>query len=99
MVEMKRFQIDTRGIIDWESFHSYLANTLSFPDYYGRNMNAWIDCMTDFEEPIVLELQDARNFHDRLPDLYNALIECCSFVNYRRLEQGETANIILSFHH
>jgi RNAse (barnase) inhibitor barstar len=33
-------------IIDWTSFHDVFQHTLGFPDFYGRNMDAWIDCMT-----------------------------------------------------
>src|SRR5262249_33880247 len=40
-------RIDCRRIVDWDSFHSNFAEALSFPDYYGRNMNACIDCVSD----------------------------------------------------
>ena len=33
-------------ITDWESFHHVFKQTLGFPGFYGRNMDAWIDCMT-----------------------------------------------------
>ena len=33
-------------ITDWQSSHDVFATTLGFPDFYGRNMNAWIDCLT-----------------------------------------------------
>jgi len=34
------------AITDWASFHDVFMHTLGFPDFYGRNMDAWIDCMT-----------------------------------------------------
>lgn len=38
-------------IVGWESFHDVFAETLGFPAFYGRNMDAWIDCMTSADEP------------------------------------------------
>ncbi len=34
------------GITDWGTFHDTFAQALGFPDFYGRNMNACIDCLT-----------------------------------------------------
>lgn len=34
-------------ITDRKSFHEVFAKTLGFPKFYGRNMDAWIDCMSD----------------------------------------------------
>ena len=36
-------------IVDWASFHDVFQHILGFPDFYGRNMNAWIDCMTSVD--------------------------------------------------
>jgi hypothetical protein len=42
--------IDCLRITDWTSFHTVFAETLGFPDFYGRNMNAWVDCLTYVDE-------------------------------------------------
>ena len=45
--------------------HDYLATSLAFPAYYGRNLDALNDCLTDICEPTLLvidadpELADA----------------------------------------
>lgn len=39
--------IDGEAIVDWTSFHDEFQRQMGFFDSYGRNMNAWIDCMTD----------------------------------------------------
>ena len=44
-------KLDTARIADWDSFHDVCAQALGFPGFYGRNMNAWIDCMTSLDEP------------------------------------------------
>lgn len=36
-----------------------------------------------------LEIADTRDFRNRLPEIYLALLDCAAFVNYRRVEKGE----------
>lgn len=39
-----------------ESLHTTLRESLDFPDYYGANLDALWDCLTDFvDEEITLE--------------------------------------------
>ena len=44
-------RIDARRITDWDAFHDVFAEAFGFPDFYGRNDNAWIDCMGDLDVP------------------------------------------------
>jgi hypothetical protein len=48
---MTLVRLDCRRLVDWESFHTAFAEAFGFPLYYGRNMNAWIDCMSCLDEP------------------------------------------------
>jgi hypothetical protein len=103
--------LDTRRITNWDSFHSVFAETFGFPDFYGRNMNAWIDCMTCLDAPadgmttvhapaghvLVLQLEHAKDFALRCPDQYAAIVECSAFVNWRRMELGHEPVLALSF--
>jgi RNAse (barnase) inhibitor barstar len=93
-------RLQTKSITDWDSFHSVFAETMGFPEFYGRNMNAWIDCMTGFDDGMTrftiapgelfhLEVADTKDFAQRLPEIFQAFIECAAFVNWRRVEQGE----------
>lgn len=94
--------IPTSRIVDWESFHNVFDEALGFPQFYGRNMNAWIDCLTyadDAESGMVansvaggdlltLSIVDTAEFKRRCPEQFDALIDCTAFVNYRRREVG-----------
>ncbi len=105
-------KLDTCSIRDWESFHAAFAEAFGFPAFYGRNMNAWIDCMTSLDEPadgmtavhappggvVVLELLNVGDFARRCPEQYAAVVECAAFVNWRKIEVGERAVLALSFH-
>lgn len=46
-----------------KELHDYLKDTLNFPDYYGRNLSALYDVLTDICEDtkIVLNLSDVEN--------------------------------------
>lgn len=94
--------IPTNRITDWVSFHEVFAEALGFPDFYGENMDAWIDCLTYADEPeaqmlargvppgelLTLQIDDASDFAVRCPEQFKALVECAAFVNYRRVEVG-----------
>ena len=104
-------KIDTARISDWDSFHAVFANVFGFPSFYGRNMNAWIDCMTSLDEPgegmttvhappggvVVIELEQVDTFAVRFPELYSAIVESVAFVNWRRIKIGQDAVLALSF--
>ena len=103
--------VDTSLITDWDSFHTVFAEALGFPDFYGRNLNAWIDCLTSLDAPedgmtsihappggvLVLDLRHVRDFAARCPEIYTAFVECSAFVNHRRIEVGQEPLLCLSF--
>jgi RNAse (barnase) inhibitor barstar len=105
-------RFDLSRISDRESFHQVFKEELGFPEFYGRNMDAWIDCMTSLDCPedglstvfvdkdgiLVLHLEDAEDFKQRCPDLFQHLVECAAFVNWSRIEAGSSAVLALSFY-
>ncbi len=105
-------QIDTRRITDWPTFHEVFAETLGFPEFYGRNLNAWIDCMSYLDDPsagmssihvdiggvLALKLDEVDDFSERCPEQYKAIVECSAFVNWRRIEKGQAAVLTLAFY-
>ena len=46
---------------------------------------------------LVLCISGARDLKKRCPEIYDALVECSAFVNYRRIETGGQAILTLSF--
>jgi RNAse (barnase) inhibitor barstar len=108
---VSKISLDCQNIRDWPSFHEEFARVFGFPDFYGKNMNAWIDCMTSLDTPddcmsnvhcapgnvLTLELANVRQFEARCPEQYEALIECTASVNWRKIKVGESAVLTLSF--
>ena len=42
-------EIDCENCPDWRNPHIALQHSLKFPDYYGRNLHALNDCLSDRE--------------------------------------------------
>jgi hypothetical protein len=109
---MKTIVINAAKLSNWNNFHSYFKRTFGFPEFYGRNMAAWVDCLTSLDEPnhgmttkitlnkgelIVFRLLNVEGLKKSSSDIYEALIECSAFVNRRRMEVGDMPLIVLSF--
>ena len=97
-----RVTLQSKRIVDWESFHDVFAEIMGFPAFYGRNMDAWIDCMGYIDdvtaamtrvhiapgEMLHLEIADTEDFRRRVPEIFSELIDCLAFVNHRSVESG-----------
>src|SRR5262249_27950549 len=92
-----RVRIDAQNIHDWNSFHDEFSRIFGFPTFYGRNMDAWVDCLTsiDCEEHgmssihvrpgviLTLEIIDAAYLKKHCREQYDAIVECSAFANWR----------------
>lgn len=99
---MNAVRINSDLITDEETFHSVFSAACGFPGFYGRNMNAWIDCMGYLDDPsagmtsvhvatgesLTLVIDGAASFKARCPALYEELMECAACVNQRCAEAG-----------
>jgi hypothetical protein len=108
---MAQAHIDTDKIRDWSSFHRVCKEAFGFPDFYGMNLNAWIDCLSDLDEDygmsrfphlppgelLHVTLSDAPDFRRRLPEVFDALIDSVSFVNFRYRSAGREPKLALVF--
>lgn len=55
---MREITIDCRGFVPRNDLHKALADALSFPDWYGRNLDALHDVLTDIRTDTTLILQN-----------------------------------------
>jgi RNAse (barnase) inhibitor barstar len=94
---MTIYNINGRKIKDWKSFHREFKKELNFPDYYGENMNAWIDCVDELtEKPTLINIKNGKVLKENSPEIFEAILECSAFVNHRKLDIGEKQNLIIS---
>lgn len=103
--------IDCRRITDWDAFHDVFAEAFGFLEGYGRNSNAWIDCMTCLDDPgarltrihaapgevLSLQLDNVADLVERFREGYDEIINCAAFVNWRRIEMGYPPVLAISF--
>lgn len=103
----KVISIDFKKINDISSLHDDFKQKLGFPDFYGKNINALIDCLSSMrfpeegmseltlkeDETLILELKDFSNSN---MIIINNLLIAIEEVNKREANRGRTASILLS---
>ena len=107
---MATARLHTEAITDWQSFHEACREAFGFPDFYGMSMNAWIDCLAYLDESdgmsrfhlaegemLHVELSAAASFNARVPEIFDALVECSAAVNRRYAESGKPPALSLVF--
>ena len=57
------------GAIGMEAIHEQLAQALQFPDFYGRNLDALYDCMTEVQTDVAFHLKNMSALGRRGPVL------------------------------
>lgn len=99
---MPTVRLDGRQIGSWPAFHDACRSAFGFPDFYGCNMSAWIDCLSGLrdddgmsafvlapEDVLEIEVLHADTLRRQAPDILDALQECTDEVNERYMENGE----------
>ena len=68
---MKEITIDCSPLRSPKELHRVLAEKLEFPEYYGNNLDALYDCLTELGEDThltLLHLPDFSGFRETLTD-------------------------------
>jgi barstar (barnase inhibitor) len=105
---MPKAVIDTTAIHDWDTLHAACKEAFGFPDFYGNNGNAFIDCLTYLDEgdgmsrfalkpgeTLNVELAGASEFAGRAPEQAVALLAWIGAVNERHVEDGKPPMLLL----
>lgn len=74
---MKIIYLDCLKMTDKIIAHNYLLRMLSLPKYYGNNLDALYDCLTDLEPIIItfLNFYVLSNNHDYLQKIISVFQE------------------------
>lgn len=108
MTALRTLTINGDDLRTWPGFHDAFAREFRFFPSYGRNLDAWIDCMssldesggtTDFgladDELVVLQIRDYEDFAEAAGEIAAALVACTAAVNRRYEELDGRARIAL----
>lgn len=78
--------LDGERILDKDMLHDTLAGAMDFPDWYGRNLDALYDCLTDMPEEIEIRIRNENALTEHLGNYAAALkkvISAAAEENYR----------------
>lgn len=108
---MARVELDGAALTDWGAFHAASKAAFGFPDFYGNNMDAWIDClsylrdddaMSSFrlqpDEVLEIHLLHAEQLRQRAPQILDELDFCVAAINERYADYGEQPALQLVLH-
>jgi len=61
---MNTITLDARRMVERDEAQDYLRCQLELPEYYGGNLDALHDCLTEFSEmEIIIEMNGAESFY------------------------------------
>jgi hypothetical protein len=108
---MAHVSLDGSRITDWTSFHAACRTAFGFPDFYGNNMNAWVDCLSYLrdddgmsafrlgpDEMLDIEITDTGLLRQRAPEILDELVFCVEAINDRYADYGEKPALKLVLH-
>lgn len=101
-------RLDFALIYDRQSFHRHSKLVFGFPDFYGENMHAWIDCLRSARHPddrlsrlniasgkvLGLHLSGFSEFSKANSKLAFSILYCIGFINRYCLKVDGEALII-----
>ncbi|MGE5651281.1 barstar family protein [Noviherbaspirillum sp. UKPF54] len=99
---MPTVRLNGKAIRNWRDFHRESRSAFGFPEFYGHNMDAWIDCLSTLREgdgmsrftlgpddALDVEVLHADILRRQAPEILDALLDCAAAVNERYEENGE----------
>ncbi len=107
-MKTQQIHIELQNLATIEDFHKHLKQKLGFPDFYGANYPALVDCLSSLrfpddqmttvtlekEEVLVLEIQGMS--YDKYAIL-ELLVFASQAVNERQVSRGDSPCILFSF--
>ncbi|MBP0724077.1 barstar family protein [Bacillus sp. RG28] len=97
------FDIYTLDCSKWNShnYHNDLAAVLEFPDYYGKNLDAFNDCLSDMTSErigIVLEFRNYEMFAKKDKYAAHSILDIIQINAWRFLLEDENLKLIAFVH-
>ena len=72
---MKQVIIDGSKIESRADMHDALAKGLDFPKWYGKNLDALYDCLTDISEECEIVIENEEKLRDALERQYKGFMK------------------------
>lgn len=99
---MPTVRLDGAAMTDWAAFHAQSQQAFGFPDFYGKTMDAWIDCLSYLrdddgmsrirlgpDDVLQIEILHADAWRAAQPDMLEEVLYCVAGINDRYADYGE----------
>jgi len=88
---MKEYILDGNMMKDKESTHLYLKEVFKFPEYYGKNLDALYDLLTEMGD-VKITIKNSKQIKNYLSEYGEDLIK--TFLNASNLYEDIVVNIL-----
>ena len=75
---MKTVILDGNEIISMSDIHNLFAGELDFPQWYGKNLDALYDCLSDVTEEVEITIENSAELMENLGISFERL---CALLN------------------
>ena len=75
---MKKITLCGSEMADMAAVHRFFAKELDFPEWYGNNLDALHDCLTDIREETVIEITEKEALSEAVGVRYRRFIKALS---------------------
>ena len=89
---MKIILLDGAVINDFSDIHNKFKSQLNFPDYYGENLDALYDMLTDISEKIIIISVNSKLFEEKFAKKWSAFLRLMKDIE----EEKENFSFIIS---
>ncbi len=86
---MKSITLNFKHMTSRDATHDYLEKKLKLPDYYGRNLDALFDCLTEIGEPTTIIIKH----RDRVDEAIRQYTEILVTVFMNACEENENLTL------
>ncbi len=87
---MKIIVFDCERMTSKTTAHEYISQALDFPMYYGKNLDALADCLSEVEKGTVIVLKNIDKAREMLGDYAERIIEV-----FRDISQDGVFDLII----
>ncbi len=67
---MTKYEINLSGAKSVYDIHEKIQEGLKFPDYYGKNLDALWDCLTDMDAPVEIYIYGTKTLGKEMKELF-----------------------------
>ncbi|MBO5066568.1 MAG: barstar family protein [Clostridia bacterium] len=71
---MAKYKINMSGARSVYDIHEKIQEGLKFPGYYGKNLDALWDCLTDMDSPVEIHIYGTRMLGKEMNDFFTESI-------------------------